>query len=94
MSGDPLTTAEVNVLRAAVIDLWDPIGVADSPEAADEYDSYLPGMRRELSEGSVDSLSEYLNRISSDQMGLSRNASDDREAAEALHAWWRPHHGA
>ena len=31
----------MRAIRAALMQHWDPIGVADIPEAADEYDSYL-----------------------------------------------------
>ncbi len=30
---------------------WDPIGVSDTPEAADEYDIYLGGIYRLLKQG-------------------------------------------
>ena len=51
MSRHQAPSDEVNALRLAVMELWDPIGVADIPEAVDEYDSYLPSIRRELHEG-------------------------------------------
>jgi len=47
----PMSTAEWRVwwrregeagLRELLMESWDPIGVAHIPEAADEYDSYVP----------------------------------------------------
>jgi len=50
---------------------WDPIGVADTPEAADEYDIYINGIYRLLENGSTDQeIAEHLRRIEVDQMGL------------------------
>ena len=66
------------------MELWDPIGVADSSEAGDEYDSYLYPIAGELRDGSIDSLAEYLHNVATVQMGLERGPADDRRAAEAL----------
>ena len=77
-----------NELRQAVITWWDPIGVADEWAAASEYDAYLGPIWQELRAGSPDSLAALLHGISTDQMGLSRSASDELEAAMALFAWW------
>lgn len=38
-------------LRALLMDHWDPIGVAEVPEAADEYDTYVGHIGRMLREG-------------------------------------------
>ena len=70
------------------MELWDPIGVAGDPAAADEYDSYLWRIYRELQAGSVDSLSSYLHFTATDTMGLERNRGDDHLAARALFDWW------
>ena len=94
MSRHQAPSDEVNALRLAVMELWDPIGVADIPEAVDEYDSYLPSIRRELHEGSSDSLSRYLHDVSTVQIGLSRTAIEDQWAAEALVSWGHERHTA
>jgi hypothetical protein len=50
---------------------WDPIGVADVPEAQDEYDGYVGGVYRLLAQGaSPRAVAEHLARIEGDQMGL------------------------
>ena len=50
---------------------WDPIGVHDVPEAADEYDSYIGGIFELLEHrASEDSLAEYLRHIETERMGL------------------------
>ncbi len=50
---------------------WDPIGVGDTPEAADEYDSYINGVLRLLMEDAgADRIAKYLKDIEVDRMGL------------------------
>lgn len=50
---------------------WDPIGVSDVPEAADEYDSYIDGVWSLLkSAASDDVIAEYLRKIETERMGL------------------------
>jgi hypothetical protein len=56
---------------------WDPIGVKDVPEAADEYDSYIGGMFDLLErKASEHELAEYLRRIEVDRMGLVRASGE------------------
>lgn len=38
-------------LRRILMEEWDPIGVRGVPEAADEYDSYLPQIGSRLHDG-------------------------------------------
>ena len=50
---------------------WDPIGIADVPEAHDEYNAYIGGVYRLLAEGaSPQGVAEHLARIEGDRMGL------------------------
>ena len=50
---------------------WDPIGVSDVPEAADEYDSYIGGVFDLLNRGATDGeISQYFIGIETDRMGL------------------------
>jgi hypothetical protein len=50
---------------------WDPIGVSDTPEAADEYDLYIGKVYELLERGvSEDEISAYLRRIEVDRMGM------------------------
>ena len=58
-------------IRSILLNDWDPIGVADVPEAQDEYDSYIVGVYRLLISGvSERDVAEHLLRIESDWMGL------------------------
>ena len=51
---------------------WDPIGVAEFPEASDEYDSYALRVFTALHDGAtVRSIADYLAWLELDHMGLS-----------------------
>src|SRR2546422_882097 len=59
-------------IRHILLHDWDPIGVADVPEAQDEYDSYVGGVYRLLaSHCSADEMIDHLLKIESQTMGLS-----------------------
>lgn len=71
-------------LRRILMDEWDPIGVADIPEAADEYDSYLGQIARRLREGApADEIAAFLNEVEEERMGLGSFASA-RSRSDAL----------
>ena len=54
-----------------LLSVWDPIGVADIPEARDEYSGYVGAVYRVLSSGaSVLDIAEYLRQIEIERMGL------------------------
>jgi hypothetical protein len=58
-------------IRRILMAEWDPIGVSDIPEAADEYDSYIGGVYELLERGSSQtSIYTYLRNIEVDQMEL------------------------
>lgn len=68
--------------------LWDPIGVADVPEARDEYYSYLPTVFQLLMNGDrAETIAEYLSSVSRDSMGLDGNKSRDSHVAGTLVNW-------
>ncbi|HEU4970647.1 MAG TPA: hypothetical protein VFT35_01760 [Gaiellaceae bacterium] len=68
---------------------WDPIGVADFPEAADEYDSYGLQVAGKLRAGaSVDEVASYLSHVRRDLMGLLSHAEADKAAAERIVGWY------
>jgi hypothetical protein len=58
-------------IRHLLMTKWDPIGVADEPMAADEYDSYI-GEIFELLERDAqrESIEEHLRDIETKRMGL------------------------
>jgi hypothetical protein len=58
-------------IRQALMSQWDPIGVSDTPEAADEYDGYIGGVCDLLKSGATDKeITEYLRDIETGRMGL------------------------
>ena len=73
----------------AVLMRWDPIGVGDAVEAADEYDCMIsPAMHKLYDGASVDSLAEWIAE-QRDHFGLDPDAADDHALAEELLDWWR-----
>ncbi len=50
---------------------WDPIGVSDTPEAADEYDLYIGGVYELLAQrASQSSVEDHLRRIEVERMEM------------------------
>ncbi|MGP0072985.1 MAG: hypothetical protein ACLPWF_13755 [Bryobacteraceae bacterium] len=50
---------------------WDPIGVSDTPEAADEYDFYIGGIYRLLEQGATETdMYTFLRDIEVNRMEL------------------------
>jgi hypothetical protein len=79
--------------RARVRDIlmreWDPIGVADAPEASDEYDAYVGTVYVMLMDqrASKDEITAYLFDVAANHMGISaheRIAKCSARAAEFL----------
>jgi hypothetical protein len=69
---------------------WDPIGVADTPEAVDEYDSYLGPIGARRREGApVIAIQSYLRHVRETLMGLDAPSwrPRDRTTAERLIEW-------
>lgn len=63
-----------NAVRQVLLRDWDPIGVADEPDAQDEYDRYADRICGMLSRGEGRlTLVEYLLASETDAMGLSAN---------------------
>lgn len=64
---------------------WDPIGISDSDWARDEYQSYLPQVfSRALQPNPVGSISNYLNTVSTEFMGLSPMPEHDMKIANLI----------
>jgi len=62
---------EVEAIRQVLLHYWDPIGIADVPEAADEYDSYIAGVHGLLASGADEQrLAAHLAAIQTEAMGL------------------------
>jgi len=72
-------------IREVLMQEWDPIGVADIPEAADEYDSYINQIhglliRREP----LDKLVDFLWWVETEHMGLAGNRCRTEQVAARL----------
>jgi hypothetical protein len=72
-------------IREVLMREWDPIGVADVPEAADEYDSYVSQIhglliRREP----LDKLVDFLWWVETEHMGLAGDRRKTEQVAERL----------
>lgn len=65
---------------------WDPIGVAPGEFApADEYDGYAPQIVSMVARGgSVEALSEHLQRLRTDAIGVEADSDRDAEVAEEI----------
>ena len=76
----------MQTIRTALMQHWDPIGVADIPEAADEYDSYIASAYRILAgTRSEEELIEFLHRTETETMGLNPRPRESlREVARQL----------
>ncbi len=75
-------------LRALLL-TWDPIDVADVPEAQDEYDGYIGPLLHLLHGGaSVDEVDRYLGEVILAGTGMWREDDRERAFAESLTAWW------
>lgn len=73
-------------MRHVLLDVWDPIGVKDEPNAQDEYDSYIGRLYELLVSRAPNSeLVEYLYWAVHENMGLDAATRSDMNAtAEAL----------
>jgi hypothetical protein len=71
--------------------LWDPIGIAGSPEARDEYDGYLGHIFSLLTQDESDEvLRSYLSDVEQNRMGLTITEESRRRldrAIESLLSW-------
>lgn len=60
-----------DAIRRILMAEWDPIGVNDTPEAADEYDGYIGPLLDLLNaRASSDEVAQYLRTVEIERMGL------------------------
>lgn len=60
-----------NEIRHVLLTVWDPIGIQDIPQCADEYDCCVPGVYKLLTKDhGDDEIADYLWRRATDHMGL------------------------
>lgn len=77
-------------IREILLSEWDPIGVSNIPEAADEYDTYANIVMSMLlnQDASVEDIARYLYKVATEQMALSYPGLSERcdKAARAVAA--------
>jgi len=70
-----------DMIRSALLQEWDPIGVKTIPEASDEYDSYAGTICQILMERcSEEEIFHYLWKLETEHMGL----RGDEEATKSF----------
>lgn len=83
-----MTTAsdsQASSIRGVLLREWDPIGVADTPNAQDEYDSYVPEIARMLGIGATaESIAAGLVAIETKRMGLAADMQRALRVARRL----------
>ena len=68
--------------------IWDPIGVAGSPGARDEYQSYLPQVFARVRDGAEpEEIVAHLVEIEEHRVGLKANPARARAAVDLLVEW-------
>jgi hypothetical protein len=71
-------------IRRVFMDVWDPIGVKDEPNAQDEYDGYLGRLFELLwASASNEELKKYLDWCV-DRMGMNSSRHSDQDVIDAL----------
>ncbi|WP_249720312.1 hypothetical protein [Pseudoxanthomonas japonensis] len=88
----PTLGPEAATLHRAVSEVlhyvWDPIGVAGTPEARDEYEGYVDGVCGLLWHGAdANAVTAHLVAIADDAMGVRGTQEQAARAAEILLAW-------
>jgi hypothetical protein len=79
-------------MRHVLMEVWDPIGVKDEPNAQDEYDGYLGGVYELLVSGASDEdIENHLWRIVTERMELNAKKSDMASTVKALREIPLPH---
>lgn len=72
-------------IREILMNEWDPIGVSDTPEAENEYDSYIPHIYSQLiHHNSEEEIFQNLWKIETDYMGLFGNRQTTKKVATSL----------
>jgi len=83
------TRALVPQLRERLL-AWDPIGVADTPEAQDEYDCLISPLMHRLSDGASEhDLGDWLIAELTGHFGMTANEPRERALARDLKQWWQ-----
>ena len=91
--GDPENKERTRVLqrelRARLL-RWDPIGVAETPEAQDEYDCLISPLMHRLHEGASEkAITKWLVGEMTGHFGMSIDRKRERQLAHDVVEWWR-----
>ena len=77
--------AELEELKALLLNDWDPIGVEGIPEARDEYDAYALHLHGSMKAGTTtEAVAEYLNWVVTARMELTGNLAHDLVIAKRV----------
>ena len=72
-------------IRHVLLNVWDPIGVADEPNAQNEYDSHVGPIYDLIVARNPDAaLIEYLHLVTTVRMGFTATESDMLNTVESL----------
>ena len=64
---------------------WDPIGVNDTEEARDEYQSYTPQVYSfRINNSDSETIAQHLHKIETERMGLFGDIKKCRQVAEKI----------
>jgi hypothetical protein len=68
---------------------WDPIGVGDVPEAADEYDCLISPLLHQLFSGAnAEGIAAWVRDERVEHFGAGPDENRDQWLAESVVAWW------
>jgi hypothetical protein len=82
-----------DVIRDLLMQEWDPIGIADLPEASDEYDAYIPKIISLLKSNiTVEEMQKHLFWLEESQMGLTASEERVKHVSDLLIALVSPAH--
>jgi hypothetical protein len=69
---------------------WDPLGVADSPNAIDEYDCMISPLLHLLSEGAnKDAIERWIGHELVNHFGMGVDGTPEAKLAADLVSWWK-----
>ena len=72
-------------IRRVFLEVWDPIGISDDPNAQDEYDGYIGRIFELLAPGGNDEeIVDYLSCATNEHMGLSASREHLPPVVKAL----------
>jgi hypothetical protein len=69
---------------------WDPIGVADAPDAQDEYDCLISPLMHQLHDGKSErAITKWLVAELKQHFGMTADRNREKRLVRDLAAWWR-----